>query len=180
MTILVQCVDSHDTPLFVKEKLAVHQGEGILHRAVSVYIFSPDRQSILIQQRAAHKYHSPLVWQNTCCTHPYINEDPQHSAERRLFEEMGLAHIPLEKKLTFEYKTPVWDDLVEREYLHVFIGETGQDPLPNPDEVADTAWISIDTLTQRSQTPDYIYEGKKLAPRTALTRPRVLSQLGQY
>jgi isopentenyl-diphosphate delta-isomerase len=107
MTTRVQCVDSNDTPLFVEEKLTVHQGEGIRHRAVSVYLFSPDYQSVLIQQRAAHKYHSPLVWQNTCCTHPYINEDTQHSAERRLFEEMGLAHIPLKKILHFEYKTPV-------------------------------------------------------------------------
>ena len=38
------------------EKLAVHQ-RGLRHKAVSVFVLAGER--VLVQQRAAHKYHTP-------------------------------------------------------------------------------------------------------------------------
>src|ERR1035437_610837 len=70
-------------------KLQAHK-QGVLHLAVSVFIFNSHRE-LLLQKRAADKYHSPGKWTNTCCTHPFPGERPQVTAKRRLREEMGLS-----------------------------------------------------------------------------------------
>ena len=46
---------------------------------------------LLLQQRALGKYHSPGVWSNTCCGHPYPGEAPFAAAARRTFEELGVS-----------------------------------------------------------------------------------------
>jgi isopentenyl-diphosphate delta-isomerase len=60
-------VDTADRELGTMEKMEAHE-KAILHRAFSVFIFN-DRGELMLQQRAAHKYHSPLLWTNTCCSH---------------------------------------------------------------------------------------------------------------
>src|SRR5262245_30483948 len=69
--------------------LAAHAGEGQLHLAFSVYIFSIDRRSLLIQQRSREKLLWPLVWANTCCSHPRPGEETLAASHRRLHEELG-------------------------------------------------------------------------------------------
>ncbi|MFN4172512.1 MAG: isopentenyl-diphosphate delta-isomerase, partial [Pseudorhodobacter sp.] len=53
------------------DKLDVHR-RGLRHLAVSVFVLSAGK--VLIQQRAAGKYHTPNLWANTCCTHPHWGE----------------------------------------------------------------------------------------------------------
>jgi isopentenyl-diphosphate delta-isomerase len=43
----------------------------------------------MLQQRAHHKYHSPLLWTNTCCSHQRAGETNIQAGSRRLYEEMG-------------------------------------------------------------------------------------------
>lgn len=43
--------------------------KGLLHRAFSVFLFSPDGR-LLLQRRAAEKITFPDMWTNTCCSHP--------------------------------------------------------------------------------------------------------------
>ena len=54
-------------------KLLVHQ-QGLLHRAFSVVIFNSAGE-ILMQKRAATKYHSGGLWTNTCCSHLVEGKD---------------------------------------------------------------------------------------------------------
>ena len=49
------------------------QPRGALHRAFSVFLFSPDGK-LLLQQRAASKVTFPAVWTNTCCSHPLAGQ----------------------------------------------------------------------------------------------------------
>jgi isopentenyl-diphosphate delta-isomerase len=123
--------------------MTAHQ-EGILHRAVSVLIFYA-KNEWLIQQRAEEKYHSGLLWSNTACSHPMKGETTQDSAERRLQEEMGLD-LTLEPAFSFQYRAEFDNGLIEHELDHVFIGYTENDPLPNPEEVADFRWLRPDLL----------------------------------
>ena len=81
-------VDKKDNVIGKAGKLEAHQ-KGLLHRALSVFIFN-SKGEILLQQRAAHKYHTPNLWSNTACSHPRNNELLKHAAERRLKEEMGI------------------------------------------------------------------------------------------
>src|SRR5690606_35995201 len=98
---LVTLVDEHDTPLGLGEKMEVHRA-GLLHRAVSVIVFNT-KGEMLLQQRAASKYHTPSLWTNTCCTHPLPGESVENAAQRRLQEEMGFK-TPLQKAFHFTYK----------------------------------------------------------------------------
>ena len=113
---LVVLVDGRDSPVGVAPKLAAHR-DGLLHRAVSVVLFD-DVGRMLLQRRAAGKYHSALLWSNTCCGHPRPNESSHDAVRRRLREEMGVAICRLESAGWFVYRADAswpWctvDDLV--------------------------------------------------------------------
>ena len=81
-------VDARDREVGTDAKLSAH-AEGKLHRALSVFVFDTDG-NMLLQRRAATKYHSGGLWSNTCCSHPRPGESVHEAAQRRLREEMGL------------------------------------------------------------------------------------------
>ena len=60
-------VDRQDNEVGLMEKLEAHE-KAVLHRAFSVFVFN-SKGELLLQQRALHKYHSPGLWTNTCCSH---------------------------------------------------------------------------------------------------------------
>ena len=139
----VVLVDEQDNDIGVMEKLQAHR-EGKLHRAFSVFIFN-DKDELLLQQRAMHKYHSAGLWTNTCCSHPRPNETIKDAANRRLFEEMGIA-CDLSIKTSFIYKTPFDNGLTEHELDYVLIGKCNADPVINTEEVERFKWQSIDSI----------------------------------
>ncbi|MDO8579065.1 MAG: isopentenyl-diphosphate Delta-isomerase [Dehalococcoidales bacterium] len=149
----VVLVDEHGCDLLntygqlsTMEKMEVHR-RGLLHRAVSVFVFN-HREELLLQKRAASKYHSPQKWSNTCCTHPSPGEIPVAAAQRRLGEEMGLS-IQLTEVFTFSYQVGVGNGLIENEFDHVFFGFSKQNPKPNSDEVSDWKWIAMEDLKEQ-------------------------------
>lgn len=140
----VVLVDHADRALGTMEKLAAHQ-QGKLHRALSVVLRSPDGK-LLLQRRAAGKYHSGGTWTNTCCSHPRPGESPRAAAVRRLREEMGIALDTLAPLFTTVYRAPVGPGLTEHEFVHVF-GAVWDGPIhPDPAEVDGHAWIAADDL----------------------------------
>lgn len=68
-------------------------------------------------------------------------------ARRRLSEEMGLA-AALTEVFTFAYKADVGNGLIENEFDQVFLGVSNQNPSPNPAEVSDWTWVTIEELEQ--------------------------------
>ena len=148
---VVVLVDEQDRELGVMEKLRAHR-EGALHRAVSVLV-RDDSGRLLLQQRAAGKYHGGRLWSNTACGHPRPGETPTEAAARRLYEEMGLR-CELRPAGTFVYRAAV-GELIEHEVDHVFVGETHLEPLPDPSEVM--AWRVIeatDLLRDLQERPE--------------------------
>lgn len=70
----------------------------LIHRAFSFFLFDlssiPSR--LIIQQRSAEKITYPLLWANTCCSHPLFNEieihgikGVKHAVKRRVQTELG-------------------------------------------------------------------------------------------
>lgn len=141
----VQLVDAEDNPNGSMEKLEAHE-KGALHRALSVLIIN-SKKEILLQRRALGKYHSPGLWTNTCCSHPYPGEDPNEAAKRRLQEEMGMSS-ELTFLFKFQYKCDFENGLIEHELDHVFIGKTDDTPHLNTDEAIAFKWMSIENLEQ--------------------------------
>ena len=141
-------VSKNDEAIGTMEKMQAHR-QGVLHRAFSVFIFD-SKGRMLLQQRSAQKYHGALLWSNTCCSHPYPNEDVAAGAERRLQQEMGFT-TPLTKIFEFTYRAPVENNLIEHEYDHVFAGEYEGPVHINPAEVAGYKYDSMPDIKQAIQ-----------------------------
>jgi len=127
------------------EKLEAHE-KALLHRAFSVFIFN-DKEELMLQQRALTKYHSPGLWTNTCCSHQRFGESNIEAGKRRLMEEMGFS-VDLKEITSFIYKAPFDNGLTEHELDHILTGYYNSEPKPNPDEVGDWKWMSIEAVKQ--------------------------------
>lgn len=144
-TEFVILVDEHDHETATCEKLAAHQ-QGLLHRAISVFIFN-SKKEMLLQQRASTKYHSGGLWTNACCSHPRPGESTAEAAKRRLKEEMGIVNDDLQFLFSFIYKAQLDNQLTEHELDHVYVGITDAMPLPDPSEVSSYKWVNVDHLS---------------------------------
>ncbi|GMR41148.1 hypothetical protein PMAYCL1PPCAC_11343 [Pristionchus mayeri] len=83
------------------KRVAHHRSSVQLHRAFSVFGFTPDRELIL-QKRAATKVTFPSLWTNTCCSHPLTGMQPDETdgvggvlraATRKLDHELNLNGV---------------------------------------------------------------------------------------
>ncbi|WP_346237576.1 isopentenyl-diphosphate Delta-isomerase [Niabella insulamsoli] len=146
---LVVLVDERDEALGTMEKMEAHE-KALLHRAFSVLLFN-EQNEWLLQRRALDKYHCGGLWTNTCCSHPYPDENTKDAAVRRLQEEMGIS-CRLEKAFDFIYKASFDNGLTEHEFDHVFIGNFSGDPQINTQEVADWKYISSEDLKKDMAT----------------------------
>lgn len=136
-------VDETDAERGLLDKLEAHR-RGALHRALSVIVARSDGR-LLLQKRAAAKYHSGGLWTNTCCSHPRPGEAVDVAAARRLVEEMGFS-CDLTPLFVARYEAEVSNNLIENELVHVFGGRFDGTPEPIADEVEDWRWCSIETL----------------------------------
>ena len=136
-------VDKDDNATGSMEKMEAHR-KGFLHRAFSVFIFN-EKMQLMLQQRALHKYHSPGLWSNTCCSHPYPGEEVEEAAHRRLAQEMGFD-CGIREVFSFIYKADLDQEMTEHELDHVLIGKYNEEPVLNSEEVADWKWIGLDEL----------------------------------
>lgn len=140
----VVLVDERDDPIGVAPKLDVHR-DGRLHRAVSVLLFDL-RNRLLLQRRAAGKYHSAGLWSNSCCGHPRAGESVIDAGRRRLRVELGIEVDTLQSAGHFIYRSELPEGLIEHELDHVLIGSWSGDPTPASDEVAEWQWLDASQL----------------------------------
>ena len=138
-------VDENDKAVGQMEKYETHQ-KGLLHRAFSVFIVNL-RNELLLQRRAYSKYHSGGLWTNTCCSHPRPGEETQAAAMRRLKEEMGCECV-LKRQFGFIYKADLDNGMTEYEYDHVYTGIHTLNPIPDPNEVAEWKWVSLEEISK--------------------------------
>ena len=161
-------VDKEDNKISIGEKLKVHK-LGRLHRAFSIFIFNSQGE-VLLQKRAKSKYHSPLLWTNTCCSHPRPNKDIVKEAKLRLKKEMGIK-TELKEIFTFIYRAKI-KDLIEYEFDHVFVGKYNGNPKPNKREVSDWRWVNFKDLKKdlKRNSKNYTYWFKKILDRVIKLR----------
>lgn len=147
-------VDINDNPLGLMPKMEAHE-KALLHRAFSVFVFN-NKGELMLQQRAAHKYHSPLLWTNTCCSHQRNGETNIEAGKRRLQEEMGFV-CDLKEVFSFVYKAPFDNGLTEHELDHVMIGFFEGEPNINPDEVASYKWMFLEDVKSDIENNPHLY-----------------------
>ncbi len=176
----MQLLSDDGTPAGVMAKRAAHEGPGYLHRGFSVFLFD-ETGRVLLQRRAASKYHFAGRWSNACCGHPLEPAGVEASAAKRVSFELGIEAV-LEVVGSFRY-TAVDEasGLVEREDDTVLVGYVRSDAAlaPNPAEVWETKFIAILDLEQELRTaPDEStpWLARALRCVTAAGHPRLRSE----
>ena len=139
-------VDPDDHQVGLAEKIQCHAGDGLLHRAFSVFVFGADGK-VLLQQRSAAKPLWPMYWSNTCCGHPLPGEPAAAGAQRRTKEEFGIA-CQVRFLYKFQYQARYSNAYSENELCHVFRSEYSGELAPDPAEIAAWRWMDPNELTQ--------------------------------
>ncbi|CAK9325919.1 unnamed protein product [Citrullus colocynthis] len=148
-----------------------------LHRAFSVFLFN-NKFELLLQQRSSTKVTFPLVWTNTCCSHPLyreselIEEDAlgvRNAAQRKLFDELGIAakDVPVDQFTSIGrilYKAPSDGRWGEHELDYLLFIVRNVHVNPNPDEVADIKYVNQEQLKELVRKADAGEDGLKLSP----------------
>jgi len=137
-------VDADDNEAGYLSKADCHNGDGVLHRAFSLFLFNPDGK-LLLQQRSASKRLWPGYWSNSICSHPRRGESMDFATERRLQDELNI-HCELEFVYKFAYQAGFGDAGSENELCHVFLGRCPAEIHPNEHEITDMRFVSASGL----------------------------------
>jgi len=137
-------VDADDNETGFLSKAEAHDGDGILHRAFSVFLFN-DNGELLLQQRAASKRLWPRFWANSCCSHPRRGESMEVATSRRLHDELNVD-AELEYVYKFRYQADFGELGSENELCHVYLGKIIGDVRANDHEIDSIRFISAADL----------------------------------
>lgn len=137
-------VDEDDNILGYKDKLESHRGDGVLHRAFSVFIFN-DAGDVLMQKRHPDKMLWGNFWSNSCCSHPRQGESYEIATQRRIKEELGIT-TPLVFLYQFQYQAKFKNIGSENELCSVYVGRSNDPITVNPTEIADWKFIPPEEL----------------------------------
>jgi len=137
-------VDAEDRETGYLSKAECHDGNGVLHRAFSVFLFNAAGE-LLLQQRSASKRLWPGFWSNTCCSHPRRGETMSVATSRRLQDELNVR-ATLEFVYKFAYQAQFDAAGAENELCHVFLGRIENAIQPNEHEIAAIRYVAPDVL----------------------------------
>ncbi len=137
-------VDSADNVLGYRPKSECHEGDGLLHRAFSIFLFNDDGE-VLLQQRSDMKQLWPGYWSNSCCSHPRRGENVTDAAERRLHEELAIR-TPLTFLYRFEYRAAFGAAGTEHELCSVYAARSDDPVAVNVNEVSAWDFVAPETL----------------------------------
>lgn len=164
-------VDHDDREVGHLEKSACHDGDGVLHRAFSLFIFNTAGE-VLLQQRAAGKRLWPAYWSNSCCSHPRAGEAMEDAIGRRLHQELGLT-ADLTFVYKFEYAAAYGELGTEHELCWVYVGSTSAEPAVNTTEISAWRWVAPADLTR-----EIVDHGERFTPWLKLEWSRLQQEFG--
>lgn len=159
MTLREQVVllDDAGQPIGVADKIDVHTADTALHLAFSCHVYNPNGE-VLVTRRALSKLTWPGVWTNSFCGHPGPDESMETAIVRRASAELGITISELTVILPdFRYRAVDASGIVENEVCPVYRAVTTDAVAPNPDEVAEFAWVAPETLTAAALAAPYAF-----------------------
>lgn len=139
-------VDRDDKEIGYLSKARCHDGDGVLHRAFSLFLFN-DAGELLLQQRSDKKRLWPGYWSNSCCSHPRRGESMETATMRRLADELNIG-ASLEHVYRFCYTAEFNEAGSENELCHVYLGRISGKAQPNDSEIADIRYVSSGALDE--------------------------------
>ncbi|MFK8052586.1 MAG: hydroxymethylglutaryl-CoA reductase, degradative [Woeseiaceae bacterium] len=146
-------VDENDNVTGHLPKADCHHGDGILHRAFSLFIFN-DQGEVLLQQRAADKRLWGGYWSNSCCSHPRRGEQMDEATHRRLHQELGCS-ADLRFVYKFQYQASFGSAGSENELCSVYVGRLKDAVRANRTEVDQWQFLSPEAVDRwLAEDPD--------------------------
>jgi len=143
----VVLVDEKNDVLGTMPKKSAHDKNTPLHRGFSVFLFNSEGE-LLLQQRSIKKKTWPLVWSNSCCGHPMLDETPEDAAKRRLRHEIGIRKAKIFMIIPdYRYKTEK-DGIMENEICPIMVAFSDEKINANTDEVESVRWIRWDIFLE--------------------------------
>jgi isopentenyl-diphosphate delta-isomerase len=141
---LLVLVNKDDREIGFLDRASAHTGQGVLHRAFSLFVFNLQGE-LLLQQRAPGKRLWPGYWSNTCCSHPRRGETLDKAIHRRLGKELGMQ-CPLQFLFKFEYQAQFDAEGAEHELCWVYVGRSAALPTVNVNEISALRYVSPEAL----------------------------------
>lgn len=169
-------VDKNNKVLGTAPKLSSHNQDTPLHRAFSLFLFNL-KGELLLQRRSSKKKTWPLVWSNSCCGHPMLNESNIDAAKRRLKFELGIDLKDFYEILPdFSYKVER-DSIIENEICPVIIAFTDKAPSINKDEVENVRRIKWNDFLMETKTKPGVYSAWCEQEATLLSKNKEFNKL---
>lgn len=137
-------VDNDDNEIGFLSKARCHNGDGVMHRAFSLFLFN-ERGELLLQQRSDSKRLWPGFWSNSCCSHPRRGESLEVATMRRLGDELNVK-TSLEFIYRFCYTAKFDETGSENELCHVYLGHLSGEVQANESEVLSVRFVPPDVL----------------------------------
>lgn len=151
---MIVVVDDENRPLEIVPKNEVHNAETKLHRAFSVFLFN-EKGEFLLQRRAFEKKTWGGIWSNSCCGHLMLHESVENAAHRRIRYELGVRSSKLKLILpAYRYRAEK-NGVVENEICPVLVGQINSLPKPNPQEIAEIAWVKWSEFLDQISTSNH-------------------------
>jgi isopentenyl-diphosphate delta-isomerase len=150
-------VDRDDHELGRMDKRTAHRKspDPHLHRAFSLFLFDQEGR-LLLQQRSQTKITFPLIWANSCCSHPEPDEPILAAAARRASFELNVQldeSAQLRDLGSFCYRADYDAEWAEYEVDHVVFGFYNEPMVNfNKDEVQAVKWVTKTELEQWIRT----------------------------
>jgi len=137
---ILEIVDSHDKVIGTGTRGEIHR-MGFFHRAVHMFVFNPAGQ-VYIQRRSCSKDRHPGKLDSSAAGHVDPGETNADTAIRELREELGMqAEIKEILRIPASEKT-------DNEHVVLFEVVTESEPVPNPEEIQWSAFISREKVTK--------------------------------
>ena len=187
----VNLVDDNDQIVATADKFKAHLGEGLLHQAISLFLFKKNEAGdyeLLCQKRSFQKIVGAGQWANTLCGNVAMEENHLACVKRRLKDELGLVLTPalfdrIEEVTVFKYFAPCNEKYSEREVDHLFVLLLEKSDLLelnlslNLDEVSDVDWFNWQELLKNKN-----FKNKEIAPwfKLFLDEVKIIKQINQF
>ncbi len=148
-------VNRSDEQVGFMAKDKCHDGDGLLHRAFSVFVFN-ERGQLLLQQRSAQKRLWPLFWSNSCCGHPRRGESMRDAVPRRLLQELQMT-CELRYLFKFIYRANFAGLGSEHECCSVYAGISSDSVQANTHEINSWRYVTPEQLDRQMKTRSQIF-----------------------
>ena len=139
---LFDVVDRDDHVLHAQERSVVHR-EGLLHRAVHVFVFNAAGQ-LYLQRRSMTKDSAPGKWVSSCSGHVDSGEDYDLAASRELGEEIGLFD-PVDLRRVLKESAC---EATGNEFVWVYDCTSEGPFVLDPEEISEGQWIDVSALNR--------------------------------